>query len=169
MAEQESAAPDPAPAKKSKKGLMIIIAVCLVAVGGGGMLVMKFRGASAQASNEKADTGKESGATSKTKSLLTLEPFLVNLADMEAPRFLKVTFKLGLDEESLGEKYGEDPVILSAVRDKILSLLSVKSADEILTPAGKDKLRTEIKEKLNPIFPKGKIVEVFILDFVVQL
>ena len=42
-------------------------------------------------------------------------------------------------------------------------------ADEVLTPKGKDRIRNEIMVSVNPILPKGKIVEVFILDFVVQL
>jgi flagellar protein FliL len=168
MAEPEDAAPaqDPAPAKKKgKMGIIVIAAVVLLVGGGGAILAMKFRSTPA----EKPAKSEEAGLTSKIKSMMNLEPFLVNLADADANRFVKVTFRLGLDEASLGEEYEKDSVILSATRDKILSVLSTKTADEILTLEGKDRLRKEIGEKVAQIFPKGKVVEVFILDFVVQL
>jgi flagellar FliL protein len=111
----------------------------------------------------------ESTEVSKVKSMMSLDAFLVNLADQDATRFVKVTFRLGLDDVKSGEEYGADPVILAATRDKIISILSTKTAETILTPEGKEQLRKEIGEKVNPILPKGKIVEVFIMDFVVQL
>jgi flagellar FliL protein len=101
--------------------------------------------------------------------MINLDAFLVNLADTDSTRFVKVTFRLGLDEASLGEELAGDQIVLSATRDKIISLLSTKTAEELLTLEGKDKLRNEIRERVNPILPKGKIVEVFIMDFVIQM
>jgi flagellar basal body-associated protein FliL len=110
-----------------------------------------------------------SSEVSKVKSVMNLDAFLVNLADQDATRFVKVTFRLGLDDPKSGEEYAGDPVILAATRDKIISILSTKMAEAILTPEGKEQLRKEICEKVNPVLPKGKIVEVFIMEFVVQL
>jgi len=101
--------------------------------------------------------------------VMNLEAFLVNLADMESTRFLKVTFRLGLDNAKSGEEYTSDPVILAATRDKIITLLSTKTAEELLTREGKARLRNEIREQVNSVLPEGKVVEVFIMDFVVQL
>jgi len=170
MAEPEKTAentpPNPMPAKKKGKLRIIIIAAAVLVVGGGGaILAMKYR----RAPVDQSAKSKEAEITSKIKSMMNLEPFLVNLADVEANRFVKVTFRLGLDEPSLGEEYQDNTVILSATRDQILSLLSTKTADELLTPEGKDRLRKEISEKVSAIFPKGKVVKVFILDLVVQL
>ena len=148
--------------EKGKRVLLIILA--LVVLGGGGaFLALKNAGAPRDA------TSKEASPTERIKSMMYLDAFLVNLADAEDARFLKVTFRLGLDRENLGEEYAEDPIILAATRDRILALLSTKTAEEMLSPEGKERLRAEIRDKVNPIFPKGKIVEVFILDFVVQL
>ena len=160
MAEPEAAAV-PETKKKSKLALWLILSAAIVLLGGGGFLARKyFLGASP----EKAVAG-----VHEVKSVMNLEAFLVNLADMESTRFLKVTFRLGLDDAKSGEEYTSDPVILAATRDKIISLLSTKTAEEILTLEGKERLRKEIREQVNSILPKGKIVEVFIMDFVVQL
>jgi flagellar basal body-associated protein FliL len=55
------------------------------------------------------------------------------------------------------------------MRDSIISLLSSKTAGQILTPEGKDKLREEIRLRVGAISPGIKILEVYIVDFVVQL
>jgi len=98
---------------------------------------------------------------------LSLEPFLVNLADADEPRFVKTTFQLGLAEE-LKEENKSSPSV-PAMRDSIITLLSSKTAEQILTSQGKDKLREEIRARINAISPKMKVLEVYIVDFVVQL
>ena len=105
----------------------------------------------------------------KVKSALSLEPFLVNLADQDDVRFVKATFSLGLDEEGLGEVLKGDPIAMASARDSILSILSSKFSDEILTPEGKDTLKQEIKQQVNTVLPQGKVRHVFIVDLVVQL
>jgi flagellar FliL protein len=160
MAEPEAAAV-PETKKKSKLALWLILSAAIVLLGGGGFLARKYLLGS---SSEKAVAGVD-----EVKSVMNLEAFLVNLADMESTRFLKVTFRLGLDDAKSGEEYTSDPVILAATRDKIISLLSTKTAEDLLTLEGKERLRKEIREQVNSILPKGKILEVFIMDFVVQL
>ena len=108
-------------------------------------------------------------AQAKVRSTLDLDPFLVNLADTENARFLKVTFRLGVEDKELAQQLSADPVALAATRDTIISLLSSKTADQVLTPVGKDQLRQEVRKRVNSILPKGSIGEVYIVDFVVQM
>jgi flagellar FliL protein len=103
----------------------------------------------------------------EVKATLALDPFLVNLADKEQVRFVKVTFQLGLAEEP--NERTKSPVAMAAIRDAIISLLSSKTAEQILTTPGKDKLREEIRTRVNAVAPKMKVLEVYIVDFVVQL
>jgi flagellar FliL protein len=167
MAEPEKVAV-PEVKKKSKRGLLLVIGVVVLLLAVGGFLGWRhFTGANAASAN--ATPGESASAMGKVKSMMNLDSFLVNLADMDSARFVKVTFRLGLDESKLGEEYASDQVILAATRDRIISVLSTKTADEILSPEGKEQLRKEIREKVNEILPKGKVLEVFILDFVVQL
>ena len=166
MAEPETAAPPtPEPPKKKSKMTLVVVALAVLLLGAGGFFAFKFLYGSKSQSQKSASEN----PTEKIKSMMNLEPFLVNLADPDATRFVKVTFRLGLDQAKLGEEYASDPVILTATRDRILTLLSQKTSDDILSAEGKQKLREEILKKINPILPKGRIVEVFIMDFVVQL
>jgi flagellar FliL protein len=165
MAEAENVAV-PETKKKSKMMLWIILGATVLLMGGGGFLVTKYmRGA-----KSAAEGGEGAGKVeAKPKSMMNLESFLVNLTDADNTRFVKVTFRLGIDEAGLGEELASDPVVLAETRDKIIRILSTKTAEEILTIEGKDKLREEIRTTINKILPQGKVVDVFIMDFVVQL
>jgi len=109
---------------------------------------------------------KNSKGIEQVKAVLSLDPFIVNLVDASEIRFLKATFQLGLAEEPTEEAKGA--VVIAAIRDSIISLLSSVSADEILTPQGKDQLREKIRLRVNAISPKLKVLEVYIVDFVIQ-
>jgi len=113
--------------------------------------------AGAPTSNKKAEI----------KSTLSLDPFLVNLADKDEVRFVKATFQLGLTEE-VGESTNRAP-LSAAIRDAIITILTSKTAAQMLTPEGKDKLREEIRDRVNEAAPKMSVGEVYIVDFVVQL
>jgi flagellar basal body-associated protein FliL len=80
---------------------------------------------------------------------------------------VKTTFQLGLAE--VPKEEGKDPVTIAAIRDSIISLLSSKKAEQVLTPEGKETLRQEIRSRVNALSPKTKVLEVYIVDFVVQL
>jgi flagellar FliL protein len=164
MAEKEEVAVPPKPGIGAK--WIIIGIAALVVVGGGATFgILKYlRSAGTAAAAEKSR--KES-----IESTLNLEPFLVNLADKEAVRFVKVTFKLGLtvDEKEVEEKLSKNTVFLAQTRDSIISLLSSKTSEEILTAEGKEKLRQEVQARVNAFMAKGKVMEVYIVDFVVQL
>ncbi len=163
--------------KKSRLLLWIILGSLLLVVGVVGTLLLLdyLRPPTAVASGEapgEAATGGSNGTggtVERVKSTMNLDPFLVNLADEESTRFVKVTLRLGVDQSGAGEQFADDPVIVAATRDKIISLLTTKTSEQILTAEGKQKLREEIRDLVNPVLPRGKVVEVYIMDFVVQL
>jgi flagellar protein FliL len=154
--------------KKSGKPWILIGIIALVLIAGGAAFwaYPHFIGGSQSGSDAKAGHVPKP-VLEQVKATLALEPFLVNLADTEESRFVKGTFQMGLAEE-LSEKE-KDTVAIAAVRDSIITLLSSKTADQILTPQGKDKLREEIRARVNVVSPQLKVLEVFIVDFVVQL
>ncbi len=152
-----------APPKKSRNGLILIGAIALIVIlGGSGFL--GYRYIKSRWHPESALKGGQTAKREEVKAVLALEPFLVNLADQNESRFVKTTFQLGLADE-----YTEDKSSIAAIRDSILTLLSSKTSEQILTSEGKDKLRAEIRSRVNAIAPKIKVVEVYIVDFVVQL
>ncbi len=154
-------------AKSGKRWILIgAAAFVLIAAGAAFWAIPHFRGTGKASADGKA-THSEKPSIEQVKGTLALEPFLVNLADTEESRFVKSTFQLGLAEEpSENEK---DAVAIAAMRDSIITLLSSKTADQILTPQGKDKLREEIRMRVASVAPQIKVVEVYIVDFVVQL
>ena len=159
---------EPAPKVKGKKfKLWIIISAALVLVAVAGLSLWALGYFKPAAGVEAAS--KESGKKKKpeVKAILPLEPFLVNLADKESLCYLKATFQLGLEEEDEELKEAASPARVAA-RDAIISLLSAKSSEQILSTEGKDKLREEIRNRVNGILPHVKVQEVFITDFVVS-
>jgi flagellar FliL protein len=115
---------------------------------------------------QKQDEEAQPGTRKTVKATLALDPFLVNLADKDEVRFVKTSFQLGLAEEPDEEKIG---MTTAAMRDSIITLLSSKTAEQILTPQGKEKLREQIQTRVNAITSDIEVVEVYIVDFVVQL
>jgi flagellar protein FliL len=150
------------PAEETRgKSPILMISICVVLV-----IVLGTAGFFA-APYIKAKFKKSGPVREEVKATLALEPFLVNLADKEEVRFIKTTFQLGLAEEPAEE--AKNSVAIASIRDSIISLLSSKTADQILTPEGKDKLREEVRARIRSLAPRMKVLEVYIVDFVVQL
>jgi flagellar FliL protein len=97
--------------------------------------------------------------------LFPLETFIVNLADEERNRYLRITMDLELAAPTDTEKLNER---LPQVRDRILMILPSKRFDEIASVEGKTALRDEIINKLNSLFPRTVINNIFFTEFVVQ-
>jgi flagellar FliL protein len=128
-------------------------------------LAVGLPGSSEAKDGEKA----EETVKAEVKSTMNLEPFLVNLADKDYIRFVKASFRLGFPDPSLGEDLAKDNVTLAVTRDAIITVLTTKSSDQILSEEGKIQLRKEIQERVNAVLPRGKVTEVYIMDFQVQL
>ena len=114
------------------------------------------------AGGEHAEKGNQS-------AVLNFEPFLVNLADRDNSRYLRITIKLQVANKGAADKIASAEVLTSQIRDTILSTLATKNSDQITTREGKDQLKGEITEKLNGFLPGKPVKAVFFTDFVVQL
>jgi flagellar FliL protein len=114
------------------------------------------------------DSGKNSHA-SQVKAVLHLESFVVNLADSEDNRFLRVGIDLGLENPlPAKEGKGEGEVPVARIRDSILSVLSTWHSDALLAPEGKQKLKDELVHALRERVPELGVREVYFTDFLVQ-
>ena len=172
-------AQDGAVPKRSWRGkLWILIGVlALIAAGEVGRRTWIYfqaaKGAKAASETGKAGAGAttyaHSGKAEEAKVAASLDPFLVNLSDPQAVRFVKVTFQLGMTGDS--EEFSKNPIAIAAARDAIISLLSAKTSEQILTVEGKRKLREEVRERVNSVLSasKARVQNVYIVEFVVQL
>ena len=173
--------------KKSKMMLIIIILLVVVAGAGGFFGWKHFTSAKADTTAHAAASGHdedESGDEEKPKkgnkkkkkekehgdegATINFEPFLVNLADKEASRYVKTSIRLLVANKESAETIAKGETLMPRMRDTILTLLSTKTAEEMTSNEGKEKLKKEILEKVNEYLPDEGAEEVFFTDFVVQ-
>jgi len=182
MAEKESA-PQPAPAPApvaagiSLKIVIIIVAGTLVLGLGGAFAVFKLtareqggEGQKGEATVAKTGSGetevKHAGSKAGSPgSIYDVEPFIVNLADTQDVRYLKLTVKLELDNQDTSAELASR---VPQLRDTILVLLTSKDAASIRTAQGKFQLRDEITQRVNSLLPKPGVRATYFTDFVVQ-
>ena len=94
-----------------------------------------------------------------------LESFIVNLADQDANRYLKLTAHLEVANESVVSAVeARNPQI----RDAFITLLASKSIADVADVKGKVKLRREMIMRLNDILGEGSVTQVYFTEFIVQ-
>ena len=150
----------------SNKLIFLIVAVLLVVTLGlaGGFFMMwnKLSDLNTQANAAVED---QQDQTAALGTLFPLDTFIVNLADQERSRYLRVTMDLELAAATDTQKLTER---LPQIRDRILMLLPSKRFADISSTEGKTALRDEIIGKLNGLFPGNVITDIFFTEFVVQ-
>jgi flagellar FliL protein len=162
-------AADPKPdgaevAPKSKKKLIIMIAAVVLLAGGGG--------AGWFLTHQKSDHKKEEAKHEEPAHapvVVPLEAFTVNLQPDPDEKFLQTEISLQVanpEQEELLK--GQMP----AVRSRLLMLLTSKTASDISTAEGKQKLSDEIIAEVKKPFSKDakpqEVTGVFFTSFVIQ-
>ena len=97
-----------------------------------------------------------------------LDPFVVNLADPGGQRFLRLTLRLVLESEEVATHFEEDELARARVRSAILELLTMQTADHVVTAEGKAELKKEIVERATHALEHAKVIDVLFTEFVVQ-
>ena len=169
MADEEDKADDVVKGGINKKLMLIVLLVLLVAGGGGAFFFMTMGGEDHE--KKKADHQEEEAHVeaepdpAEVGPVLDLEPFVLNLADRDQLRYLKVSIKLQLDRPEELTDYKDK---LPAIRDALLVLLTSKESKGLRTVDGKMLVRDEIGGRINAIMKKGKIRQVFFTEFIIQ-
>ena len=148
------------PKKKNGKGLLIIIAIALtVLLGGGGVFLFFTKSGGDKALKKGEVTAKEESV------MFSLDPFVVNLSDQGATKFLKVVMKLELfNKAALETAKAKTPQI----RDAIISNLTNHTSADLMLPEGKLQLKDEINLMSNQILGNNTVKNVYFTDFVMQ-
>ena len=180
--------------KKSKLKLLVIVLVLLLAGGGaGGYFYMKRAAAEADETEEAAekpaakkskkkkaaeDEEESDGEKSSklavqndenVKQVVELQPFIVNLADTEASRYLRLNVSVGVGGEEGGGEEKPEPLFVTRVRSAILAVLSTKTSQDIITPEGKAKLRKELLKAAQAASEEPHVEAIYITDFIIQM
>ena len=149
---------DVAGAKKKRPPMMVIMAVLAVVILGAAFFMV-----------QKASAKQKGPAIKKVQKgpVLSLDEFLVNLADPGSDHFLKVTVGLELDKAKgkAPEALKEDTPL---IRDAVLSSLASKTRDQLAAEGGRDKLKAEIKKKVNAALGEDDVQGVYFTNFVTQ-
>ncbi len=156
------------PVKKGRKKFLIIGTALFLLLAGGASVLYFFPILSGEAEPEGAKTqGKahKEKTAEKAGRLYPLDAFIVNLADAEASRYLKLKMEMG-SNGAMAE--GEMEKRLPQLRDAIITLLSTKTYKEICDSEGKKKLKEEILHKADQLWPGFKFEKVYFTEFVVQ-
>lgn len=164
MADKSATEVAPEKARSGKKMMMLGLVGVLLLGGGGGAAWFFIAG-------DKEEGGKDAKVThgeehaEEPGPVMDLDPFLLNLADRDELRFLKVSIKLELDRPEKNTDYQNK---VPAIRDALLVLLSSKESQLLRTVNGKRRIREEIMTRVNGVMSKGKIANVFFTDFIIQ-
>lgn len=90
---------------------------------------------------------------------------VINLADANVPRFLKVTFTFELDRAiAIAEMQEKEPII----KDAIIGLISSKTMAELRGYEAQLVLKEELISRINAILETGRIINVYFTEFIVQ-
>jgi len=190
MSQAAASAPDAGKKKGKGKLLIILVATLVLALGGGGAAYFFMaRGEAAKAARQKKGDGHKAGehadgeagdeeaedGEAHEPAVVALPTFTVNLADKDAPRYLRTTVSLVVNDPEKaatlsggGEhKPGSEPVRVAMARSAILELLTTKTAEELMSAEGKTALKKEIAVRASKAF-RFKVNDVLLAEFVVQ-
>jgi flagellar FliL protein len=163
-AKEKADAPAAAPKKKSK--LVLILALAFVLLGGGGA------GAYWYFAQHAAQEGGEASAAEPDAApepgLVELDPFVVNLADPGGQRYVRVSMRLLTHDEEQALEIKENAVARAKLRAALLELLSMQTADGLVTPDGKNALKQLIAERASHAVHELKVTDVLFVEFIVQ-
>lgn len=137
MSDAESTKDDAKSRKKGGKGLIIgLAAVVLLGTGGGGAWWFLGRGEPDEAAAERAEEKRKAA-----RLFVTLDPFVVNLADRDAERYAQIGVVLEVEGKEVESKLAAK---MPAVRNELLLLISSKPASRLTSREGKEELAAEI-------------------------
>lgn len=132
-----------APAKSKKTLVMVLLALLVLAlvVGGGWIYLIKKQQAAALDDEEEV-AAVETQENQGPPTYLPLENMVVNLADPGGDRVAQVGVTLELDGVLVVERVKS---YLPSIRSQVLMLISQRTAEELLSREGKEKLAADIK------------------------
>lgn len=109
--------------------------------------------------------GKEKRHQEEQGFIYNLDPFIVNLADPDEPRYLKIRISLEGNQKEQNEEFSKR---IPQIKDTVLSILGKKTYSELLDTAGKEKLKEELIKSLNPKLAEFKFKAVYFTELVIQ-
>lgn len=145
--------------------IVLLVLVLALAAGAGGTFFFLSQAptpteAPVEAQSEPVDPGVEF-----QDRLVSLEPFVVNIAGEAYPRFLKLKIELEADTPATKK---ELDARRPQVRDTTILLLASKRLPEVSEFEGRALLKDDLKTRITALLGEGKVTSVMFTEFVVQ-
>ncbi len=166
-------APDQGAPKKKRSKLILLLVILMLLSGsaagayflyGEQILGQYFGNRSAERPQPRKAAAAELKKESHLGPILTLEPFIFNLAK-NTSRFAKVSLALGLQSN---KSFEEAKKMAPVLRDRALSVLSAKSAEMLIEVSNRDAMKKELFESLKDLFAeKDDLQAVYITDIII--
>jgi len=160
---------DPEPPKgKGKKKLIIILGIFVFILAGGASVIFfapELLPLKLNLFGGKKHKEAKEPTTTKQGYIYSMDPFIVNLADTESPRYLKIKIEIESQEPKADERFAKR---LPKLRDAILTILSSKTHKDIYDTDGKKRLKEEIALRANQLQGGFKVKTIYFTEFVVQ-
>ena len=156
---EASSPAETAKTRRSLKKILIMGLLGLLLMGGGLVVYVMF------SDDPPAKEAHASQASAKHVVNMPLEPFLVNLADQDSRRYLKLKVELEVNNEEAAKELEKS---MPRIRDALILLLSSKTYLDLASYQGKQQLKEEIKQKVSALPDGKKVTDVFFTEFVAQ-
>ncbi|KGN03404.1 flagellar basal body protein FliL [Clostridium novyi A str. 4570] len=144
--------------------LVVFLAVILL---GGGVFAGYMVASKANPRGVAINTVQQETLNLKT---FGLDEFLLNLkSDDNSSRYLKTNISIGYsDVKENKELEGELKDKKAIIRDTINSVLRSKKKEDFATNEQVEKIKKEIKDKINPLLQNGQIYNVYFSEIIIQ-
>src|SRR5262245_32982128 len=123
------------PAKRGRRGVLIALLALVAAGSGGGWYYLEHAAAPAK------DAAAPAPEPKKQQVFVPVDNFTVNLSAVSIDRYLQLGITLEMASGSAAEELKRQ---MPVIRGRILLLLASKTAEELATTAGKQKLIQEL-------------------------
>lgn len=157
--------------KKGRRGPISIppflyyIPILLIIAFGGYYIYKNFFAASPEIGKTEEKSVELARVAVKRGVMFPAWSLVINLADANVPRFLKVSFTFELDRAiTVAEMQEKEPII----KDAIIGLISSKTMADMRGYEAQLILKEEIISRLNAILETGRVINVYFTEFIVQ-
>ena len=152
---------------------IFVVIIALVSSIGGGLVSWFLISRTITRAEAKATDGEKKvdavAEALEKGGAVALDPFVVNLTDVEAARYLRIKISLMFDERTRIKNVSDNSALQLKTRDLIIQILTEKNSNDLINEEGKKRLRDEVFRKIAPYFKRPKLVDVMFTEFVIQL